>query len=171
MTRILLAAPWTALLVAGLLPWLNTSSTPKEESAANSVQQNNCEWIVCPMPTPEETEDRSKRRDQFAALQDQLTTELIAGRLTVDALVDRVLSYCLVSYPEHLENINLNEQGSSLREKLGLNVGSMCAVPGPLCHRPDFAAIRQRIEASLREFQCNEEAYHRSQPGASLVVR
>ena len=156
MTRLLLAAPWTALLIAGLLPWLNPSTTTNEETQTTALRDSN-RPVTYVAPTEEETTDRGRRRALFLAYQEKRMADLVAERLTLRGYVDSVFSFCLVHYPEHLENIDVSEAGCNLSEKLGRNLASICYIPGVFDILPNYPDICARLQSELRDLLCEEE--------------
>ncbi len=149
MSRLLLAAPWAILLAASLYPVLQ--SKPFGTQSPEAVAMSNEPLVRSGLPTEDENADRRSRRDEFVALQKDWLAELHAQRITVSIYVDRVMTHCLVSYPEQLENVEMIEEGRSLREKVVRNVLRVCEKSEGGGSSLNFEAMRVVLEGAVRE--------------------
>jgi hypothetical protein len=67
------------------------------------------------------------------------------------AYVDRVMTHGLTRYPEQLENLEMLEEGRSLREKVARNALRVQAEQASGQGLANFEAMRAALEAAVRK--------------------
>lgn len=90
----------------------------------------------------QEVEDRRTRRAAFDAFLQGIRDDLLRGG-GLEPGVERLLSYCLRNYPEHLDYLVTFEPGKSLRARLARNL--VRGLRSESEQRPEDSALREAV--------------------------
>ena len=79
------------------------------------------EWLAGSHEQDEEVGSRRRSRDEFLGVLDDVVLEMYGG-LSLCEATDRIMAYCSERYPFYLEILRFVEVGSSVRERVAINL-------------------------------------------------